>query len=469
MELSIIKKRWSLCILSVFFVSFLFIFLHDQGQSLITIIPSLGNSDIDNYKTTQNSSCLVAQEKNSTLQLNTTKETEVSTPAEDELVLKSNGTREVKSEKLMSNGTMEVKSEKLTSNGAMEIKSEKSKEEKCDIFDGMWVYDPKSYPLYHDHQCPFLSEQVSCQKNGRPDSSYEHWRWKPRGCDIPRFNGTYMLEKLRGKRMVIIGDSINRNQWESLVCMLYASIKPSRALVNLRGYYRTFRALDYGFSLDFSWSPFLIKMYETRNRSKVLKLDELSEPKRWKGADVMVFNTGHWWTHTGRFKRWDYYQDGEKIVQEMEGHSAFETALSTWARWIDHTVSPTKTSVFFRSISPEHKRSNLHQCYNQTQPITNDNEAYRKTFPAAMVNIVEQTIKKMRVPVNYLNVTRLSEYRRDAHTSVYTVRQGKLLNEEQRKQPQLFADCSHWCLPGLPDTWNALIHALLVEPPLFSP
>ncbi|ONK79164.1 uncharacterized protein A4U43_C01F3580 [Asparagus officinalis] len=272
------------------------------GQSLITIIPSLGNSDIDNYKTTQNSSCLVAQEKNSTLQLNTTKETE-----------------------------------------------------------------------------------------------------------------------------------------------------------------------DYGFSLDFSWSPFLIKMYETRNRSKVLKLDELSEPKRWKGADVMVFNTGHWWTHTGRFKRWDYYQDGEKIVQEMEGHSAFETALSTWARWIDHTVSPTKTSVFFRSISPEHKRSNLHQCYNQTQPITNDNEAYRKTFPAAMVNIVEQTIKKMRVPVNYLNVTRLSEYRRDAHTSVYTVRQGKLLNEEQRKQPQLFADCSHWCLPGLPDTWNALIHALLVEPPLFSP
>lgn len=59
-------------------------------------------------------------------------------------------------------------------------------EEKCDIFEGEWVYDPKSYPLYHAHQCPFLSDQVTCQKNGRPDSNFESWRWKPRGCETPR-------------------------------------------------------------------------------------------------------------------------------------------------------------------------------------------------------------------------------------------------------------------------------------------
>jgi len=61
------------------------------------------------------------------------------------------------------------------------------KEEKCDIFQGRWVYDPKGYPLYHGRQCPFLSEQVTCQKNGRPDSGYEHWRWEARGCEIPRY------------------------------------------------------------------------------------------------------------------------------------------------------------------------------------------------------------------------------------------------------------------------------------------
>ncbi|KAJ0960942.1 hypothetical protein J5N97_001154 [Dioscorea zingiberensis] len=71
-----------------------------------------------------------------------------------------------------------------------------------------------------------------------------------------------------------------------------------------------------------------------------------------------------------------------------------------------------------------------------------------------MVNIVERTIQKMRTPVKYLNITRLSEYRRDAHTMVYTSRQGKLLTPDQQMRPESFADCSHWCLPGLPDTWN---------------
>lgn len=59
------------------------------------------------------------------------------------------------------------------------------KEDSCNIFDGNWVYDPIANPLYHGSQCPFLSEQVSCQRNGRPDSEYEKWRWEAKGCRIP--------------------------------------------------------------------------------------------------------------------------------------------------------------------------------------------------------------------------------------------------------------------------------------------
>ncbi|KAH7651628.1 PC-Esterase protein [Dioscorea alata] len=336
-------------------------------------------------------------------------------------------------------------------------------EEHCDIFEGRWVYDQKRYPLYHARQCPFLSDQVSCRRNGRPDSDYEHWRWVPRGCEIPRFNGSDMLERLRGKRVIIVGDSLNRNQWESLSCLLYTSTRPSRLLVKAKGSeYKIFRALDYGCTVEFFWSPFLVKLEEIKGgNKKVLKIDRLHGfAKRWRGADIMVFNTGHWWTHTGKTRAWDYFEKKGKLVEEMNGDEAFSTALRVWARWIDHVVDSTKTTVFFRSISPEHKSENNHWCYNQTTPITN--ETYIQRFPRSMVSIVEKTIQKMKTPVKYLNITRLSEYRRDAHTVIYTSRQGNVLTMDQQMQPERFADCSHWCLPGLPDIWNELIYVSIV-------
>jgi hypothetical protein len=33
------------------------------------------------------------------------------------------------------------------------------------------------------------------------------------------------------------------------------------------------------------------------------------------------------------------------------------------------------------------------------------------------------------------------------------------LTEQERKSPELYLDCSHWCLPGVPDSWNELLYA----------
>lgn len=58
-----------------------------------------------------------------------------------------------------------------------------------------------------------------------------------------RFNATDMLERLRGKRVIIVGDSLNRNQWESLACLLYSAVPPSRAYIETQSsVYKVFRA-----------------------------------------------------------------------------------------------------------------------------------------------------------------------------------------------------------------------------------
>lgn len=79
------------------------------------------------------------------------------------------------------------------------------------------------------------------------------------------------------------------------------------------------------------------------------------------------------------------------------------------------------------------------------------------SYPLKM-KIVDEVISEMNTPVVVLNVTKLTNFRKDGHPSIYggqRVAPGQKVS--RRKQ-----DCSHWCLPGVPDTWNELIYANLV-------
>ncbi|KAH7281126.1 hypothetical protein KP509_36G031800 [Ceratopteris richardii] len=104
----------------------------------------------------------------------------------------------------------------------------------CDISKGKWVEDD-SGPLYPPGTCPFVDESFNCYGNGRPDSRYSRWRWAPMDCNIPRFNGTFFLERLRGKRLVFVGDSLNRNQWESMLCMLREWLPDKKRIQQING------------------------------------------------------------------------------------------------------------------------------------------------------------------------------------------------------------------------------------------
>lgn len=89
----------------------------------------------------------------------------------------------------------------------------------CDIFSGNWIPYSEE-PYYNNGTCKWMIDEQNCMKFGRPDEEYLHWRWKPNECELPLFNATQFLELVSGKKMVFVGDSVGRNQMQSLLCLL---------------------------------------------------------------------------------------------------------------------------------------------------------------------------------------------------------------------------------------------------------
>ena len=91
----------------------------------------------------------------------------------------------------------------------------------CDVSHGRWVADPTP-PIYTNETCWQIQDTQNCLRNGRPDTKFLFWKWKPHGsdCDTLRPNATRFLDSMRGKRLAFVGDSIARNQMQSLLCIL---------------------------------------------------------------------------------------------------------------------------------------------------------------------------------------------------------------------------------------------------------
>ncbi|XP_052172306.1 protein trichome birefringence-like 19 [Diospyros lotus] len=342
-------------------------------------------------------------------------------------------------------------------------------EPKCDIFRGTWVPDSEGRPYYGNKGGCEISEGEDCMKFGRPDSEYMKWRWRPDGCELPRFDAAAFLELVRGKSMAFIGDSLARNHMQSLGCMLSAVARPVNQSDPEDQRLRRWFYADYNFTLQLMSSTHLItsRSVEILSVKPIhLYLDEADEiwATRVESFDYLIISAGHW------FSRPLIYHENQKITgchmcrhrntTELTRFYGYRQAFQTvFSKLLD--LRSFKGTVFLRTISPTHfeveQMEGRGNCA-RTRPFTKRElkfDWYLSMYYVTEVELLKEAqreVKGRELKLRLLDVTEAMRLRPDGHPNVY----GQ--SPEKKKSS---ADCLHWCLPGAIDTWNELLLQML--------
>ncbi|KAJ4960120.1 hypothetical protein NE237_020030 [Protea cynaroides] len=342
-------------------------------------------------------------------------------------------------------------------------------QEYCDLFKGRWIPDLNA-SLYTNRSCRTMPDSKNCGKYGRMDVDFLQWRWKPDGCDLLRFDPKTFLRIVHGKRLAFVGDSVARNQMESLLCLLSLEETPADIYKDSEDRSRTWYFPSYDFTLMVIWSKFMVVGEErvfngSPSGAFDLHLDRIDNEwaSKLPWLDYAIISDAHW------FFRKNYLYEGGKLIGCVFCYEAnitdyglgfavrrvFRTAL----QYINNCKDCKDLLVLLRTFSPAHFENgtwNSGGNCNRTSPLKEEETRLEGTeweLRSVQLEEVERARKEgeKRKKIGALDVTRAMLMRPDGHPG----------DHWNNKGMEGYNDCVHWCLPGPIDAWNDLLLAVL--------
>ena len=238
-------------------------------------------------------------------------------------------------------------------------------------------------------------------------------------CVAMNYSSSFILCKLKDSWTTFIGDSLNRNQYDSLLCLLrgeyFVDLVPRNHhnVERMTGFDHVRYFPTYNATVAIAWSTFLVRPTSYTRRARPVHPDPTTNgtaldkviPHALNYSTHLVLNTGGWWAH----RRALFFQSMQRMFGAL---ATFET-----------------THVYFNyeGFSPD--------CDNPVDPLPKERVSNDPSMQEASNDL--DRLHKLFPNIEFLRTVQLSGQRIDAHPG------GR--------------DCQHWMLPGVPDLWNRLL------------